>query len=559
MFKKFTTFKNTLIAAIGFAAFSAQGQVSSFETLSTVGSNSYWDGSGPNIDAVFTSGGVSLTNTYSSNYGLWSSGWVYSNQTNTTLAGYANLYSAYPGTGAGNSMNFAIGQQGSVIKFSSLSTVTGLQVANTTYAYLSMRDGDAFAKKFGGPSGNDPDYLKITINGFVGGVLQTATGVDIYLADFTSSTSGNDFILSTWKTVDLTTLGGIDSLRFKFASSDSLPYGINTPTFVAVDNISVAGITAIGDFENLTLSGNSAHIKSEKTINDSFTNGNMIFKTEYVISEQGDYWSKGFAYSTKKDSIGSSYNDYSAIPGKGANRSKVYVIGQDNAVIKLINPGTISGLYATNTSYAYKSMKDGGSPAKKFGGVSGTDADYFKMTISAYRGGFLNTTTGVNFYLADFRSSVSGEDFIVKDWRWVNLTILGIADSLKITLASSDVSGLVINTPLYFALDDINGVAPVVTVTSTVTGTVPGTVTGVLSSDEQGFSIYPNPVNEELSIVLSSSETVSIQILDLLGNVVLQTSSIGSKAINVSSLLSGVYVVQVRIGEKTISNRLIKN
>ncbi len=31
-----------------------------------------------------------------------------------------------------------------------------------------MRDGDAFAKKFGGLSGNDADYMKITFHGFSG-------------------------------------------------------------------------------------------------------------------------------------------------------------------------------------------------------------------------------------------------------------------------------------------------------------------------------------------------------------------------------------------------------
>jgi hypothetical protein len=37
----------------------------------------------------------------------------------------------------------------------------GVYVTNTTYAYNSMRDGDMFAKKFGGPTGNDPDWYKL--------------------------------------------------------------------------------------------------------------------------------------------------------------------------------------------------------------------------------------------------------------------------------------------------------------------------------------------------------------------------------------------------------------
>jgi hypothetical protein len=39
-------------------------------------------------------------------------------------------------------------------------TVTGAYFTNTTYAALSMLSGDSFAKKFGGASGDDPDWFK---------------------------------------------------------------------------------------------------------------------------------------------------------------------------------------------------------------------------------------------------------------------------------------------------------------------------------------------------------------------------------------------------------------
>ena len=58
-----------------------------------------------------------------------------------------------------------------------------LMVTNTTYAALSMRDGDSFAKKFGGPSGNDPDYFRLTITGKDSGG-STIGSVEFYLADY---------------------------------------------------------------------------------------------------------------------------------------------------------------------------------------------------------------------------------------------------------------------------------------------------------------------------------------------------------------------------------------
>jgi hypothetical protein len=36
-----------------------------------------------------------------------------------------------------------------------------------------MRDGDGFGKKFGGTTGMDPDWFKLTIKGYSGGALKT--------------------------------------------------------------------------------------------------------------------------------------------------------------------------------------------------------------------------------------------------------------------------------------------------------------------------------------------------------------------------------------------------
>ena len=107
--------------------------------------------------------------------------------TDTTTAGYGNQYSVISGHGAGGTGNYGVGYVGfsvsPIITLPAGSNIVSIEVNNTTYAYLSMRDGNPFAKKFGGPSGNDPDYFKLTItgkdasNGIVG-------AVDFYLADY---------------------------------------------------------------------------------------------------------------------------------------------------------------------------------------------------------------------------------------------------------------------------------------------------------------------------------------------------------------------------------------
>ena len=48
-------------------------------------------------------------------------------------------------------------------------------------------------------------------------------------------------------------------------------------------------------------------------------------------------------------------------------------------------------------------------------------------------------TNVVEFYLADFRSAEDSLDYIVNDWRWIDLSNLGNVDSLQFTMNSSDV------------------------------------------------------------------------------------------------------------------------
>ena len=49
-----------------------------------------------------------------------------------------------------------------------------VQLTNTTYTALSMLNGDSFSKKFGGSTGNDPDYLRLIIQGRDAGNAITA-------------------------------------------------------------------------------------------------------------------------------------------------------------------------------------------------------------------------------------------------------------------------------------------------------------------------------------------------------------------------------------------------
>jgi hypothetical protein len=186
--------------------------------------------------------GVSFNNAYDATFGAWS-GWAISSMTDTTTPGFTNQYSAIPGSGADHSQTYAVGftfgpgadplhPAGSFIDLAPGTTPVSVQVTNTTYAYLSMLNGDQFAKKFG-----PEDYFLLDVRGFTGpgGTGAQVGTVDFYLANFLGS---NNYIINTWQTLDLGSLAGAESLRFGLSSSDNnKTFGMNTPAFFAIDNL----------------------------------------------------------------------------------------------------------------------------------------------------------------------------------------------------------------------------------------------------------------------------------------------------------------------------------
>lgn len=77
----------------------------------------------------------------------------------------------------------------------------------------------------------------------------------------------------------------------------------------------------------------------------------------------------------------------------------------------------------------------------------------------------------------------------------------------------------------------------------------------------EGLSFYPNPVsNGKIYITTRNNNDKEIIIFDVLGKKVLQTTiSSGSKELNVSSLNSGVYIIQIKEDDSTATRKLIVN
>jgi len=241
----------------------------------------------------FSNGNVFLPNLYNDSFGSWT-GWSISNTTNTTTPGFLNQYSSIAGGGE-NSSTYATAYTGggrinlTLENNAAGEKVNGFYITNSTYAYLSMQEGDSFAKRFGGITGNDPDYFLLTVKKYENDVLSTDS-VNVFLADYRFEDNAEDYILDEWTYVDLTSLGNADSLQFFLISTDVGAVGMNTPAYFCMDNFSTSdGITAIEntkEVKEITLVPNPAgafvNIKNSRTGEASYT---IIDKLGRIIEE----------------------------------------------------------------------------------------------------------------------------------------------------------------------------------------------------------------------------------------------------------------------------------
>lgn len=229
----------SLVFVIGIFATAGTGGaaiVTDLEDL-TLAPESYWNGS--DSSGGFISGSAWFNNNYDSTYGSWD-GFSYSNITDTTSSGWTAQYNAITGAGQNGSANYGISYVGwaepPTIILDTAGVVGGLYVTNNNYAYYSMLNGDAYAKKFGGDSGDDEDWFLLTITGKdVGGVVSGTT--DFYLADYRFANNSQDYIVNTWEYVDLSSLGAVKSLELSLSSSDVGSFGMNTPAYFALDTV----------------------------------------------------------------------------------------------------------------------------------------------------------------------------------------------------------------------------------------------------------------------------------------------------------------------------------
>jgi len=203
----------------------------------TLGANGYWQGESG--DNEMFSGGWFFTNYYMPEYSFWG-GFTASNHTDMSQSGLSAQYTAATGAGYDGSTQYGVaycmGVQCDVYAADGIAhTVTGCYVTNNLWAYQNMHDGDATATAFGGTTGNDPDWFKLTATG-KNANGQTVGTAEFYLADYRFANNDDDYILNTWEWFDLSTLGAVHTISFSLSSSKNNSGGMITPAYFCIEN-----------------------------------------------------------------------------------------------------------------------------------------------------------------------------------------------------------------------------------------------------------------------------------------------------------------------------------
>ena len=87
-----------------------------------------------------------------------------------------------------------------------------------------IKNGNPYAKALN----EQGSYFGVQIEGYNASILTSTVKIDL---------ARDGKVVEDWKTVDLSELGAVDSVVFKFDGSDSGAYGLNTPAYVAIDNV----------------------------------------------------------------------------------------------------------------------------------------------------------------------------------------------------------------------------------------------------------------------------------------------------------------------------------
>ena len=176
---------------------------------------------------------VSFSNTFENQFNSFT-GFAISNTVDQTTVGFQNQYAAFPGSGSEGSSNYLISFGNGADLAASL-LIDSIDITNTTYAALAVLGDDGFGG-VSGPLEDSDGFFELTIQGNNASASQQQ--IVVGLADYRD---GDDILIDAWQTVDVSGLES-NELTFSFSGSDVGMFGLNTPAYFALDNVTLAAV-----------------------------------------------------------------------------------------------------------------------------------------------------------------------------------------------------------------------------------------------------------------------------------------------------------------------------
>lgn len=208
---------------------------------------------------------------------------------------------------------------------------------------------------------------------------------------------------------------------------------------------------------------------------------NTAWQGDPGFEDEDNYWTSGdYIFSTYQDNWGSSgiyfyditmanlmastfdymnpyYDQYSAAGGaaEGENYAIWYYNWYGPANVTLLAPQEISGMAVTNNAWVVYDILNGDGMSDD-GGLPFGRGDWLKLTVTGYDDEE-DIVGHVDFYLADFRDTVTCDWTYAQNWQWLDLSSLGEVSAIGFTLTGSKHNTYGMTTPAYFCFDNLGG------------------------------------------------------------------------------------------------------
>lgn len=162
--------------------------------------------------------------------------------------------------------------------------------------------------------------------------------------------------------------------------------------------------------------------------------------------------------------------------------------------------------------------------------------------------GFLgeDTVGQTDLYLIDYRSANASEHYILQEWKWFDLSVLGKVNRVEFAVMSNQQNEFGEVFPQYFCLDNfgMDGVRE--------------PSANRFSQQELAVNLYPVPARQTLTLSIDR-EDYTVEIFNLSGRPVKVFNHLNGKTqLPVADLTPGMYLLHITSGNTTRTLRFVK-